>query len=419
MITELTDAQKNELNKIVIKWIKIGLDTTPPEKDKIRQAIDSMYRCGGLKVPEKIVHCTSPIAMCLAIEVLKRSENTKIEDLLRESVPIPVLDSVRDIVSELVHDSDWETVRSSVKNSVRHSVRDAAAAAVRQSVATSVSFPILELAEVLVLSPVLDLVWNLVGNPIWDLVQNLIVDLIEESNNSISWAALENPVFGQQETWLSFYDYFREVVGLTDETDKCRGLIECAKECGWLYPAKDICFVSEKPIEIHFSESGRLHNENGAAVLYSDGWGIFYLNGVRVPKEIAATPAADLSADLVLTTENAQVRAEIVKKIGLERLIKDLHAECLEVSSDGVYELLALDLKDGRKRPFLKMLNPSTFEYHIEGVHPDCDTILEALNWRNGHRIWDENGAEWQQQGDVLMFPLGAESYKPYPKIIT
>ncbi len=91
----------------------------------------------------------------------------------------------------------------------------------------------------------------------------------------------------------------------------------------------------------------------------------------------------------------------------------------MEASPDGIYELLLLDLKDGRRRPFLKMLNPSSFEYHIEGVPPGCDTIQDALNWRNGDRIWDNNGAEWQQQGDVLMFPLGARSYKPNPKILT
>jgi arsenate reductase-like glutaredoxin family protein len=29
------------------------------------------------------------------------------------------------------------------------------------------------------------------------------------------------------------------------------------------------------------------------------------------------------------------------------------------------------------------MLNPSIGVYHIEGVHPECDTVEKALNWRN------------------------------------
>ena len=419
MIEELTDAQKNGLDETVAKWRKIGFDTTPPDKDKIHRAVDLLYRCGGLNSPQKIVYCKSPIAMYLAVENLRRSGNTRVEDLLRESVPVSVLDSAREAISTLVQDSDRATVRATIQESVWSSLRDSVARAVRASVGKNVSFPIFKLAEASLEIPLSSLVWDSVGSPIWNLVQGSIADLIEQSSNSISWSGIGQPIFGQQESWLSLYDYFREEVGLTDETDQCTGLIECAKECGWLYAVKDICFVSEKPTEIHLSESGRLLSENGAAVLYSDGWGMYYLNGVRVPEEIAVTPAAELSTDLVLTTTNAQVRAEIVKKIGLERVMEELQAECLESSRDGVYELMLLDLKDGRRRPFLKMLNPSTFEYHIEGVHPSCVTIQDALNWRNGSRIWDENGAEWQQQGDVLIFPLGARSYKPYPKTIT
>ena len=25
--------------------------------------------------------------------------------------------------------------------------------------------------------------------------------------------------------------------------------------------------------------------------------------------------------------------------------------------------------------------------YHIEGVHPDCHTVAQALNWRNGTEV--------------------------------
>jgi hypothetical protein len=44
---------------------------------------------------------------------------------------------------------------------------------------------------------------------------------------------------------------------------------------------------------------------------------------------------------------------------------------------------LLLNLGDGRNRPYLKMINPSIGTYHIEGVHPECKTVKEALIWRN------------------------------------
>lgn len=92
------------------------------------------------------------------------------------------------------------------------------------------------------------------------------------------------------------------------------------------------------------------------------------------------------------------------------------------VDQDGDYELLWLGLEDGRTRPYLKMKNPSIGVYHIEGVHPTCRTVRQALNWRNGlteAQIDDAHGAEWFQQGDVLLKPSGARTFKSGPRILT
>ena len=68
------------------------------------------------------------------------------------------------------------------------------------------------------------------------------------------------------------------------------------------------------------------------------------------------------------------------------------------------------------------MINPSIGIHHIEGVHPDCKTIQQALNFRNGltdEMIDDVNGADWIQHGDVLIFPRNAKKFKSRPEILT
>jgi hypothetical protein len=67
--------------------------------------------------------------------------------------------------------------------------------------------------------------------------------------------------------------------------------------------------------------------------------------------------------------------------MGVERLLHDLNTVTLDKQGD-YYELVSLDI-DSRPRPYLKMLNPSIGEWHIEGVHPECMTVTSALNWRN------------------------------------
>ena len=146
----------------------------------------------------------------------------------------------------------------------------------------------------------------------------------------------------------------------------------------WLTPAEVIA-VPRPTLRF---EGRVLHSADGPAVSWPGGEGYYFLHGVEVVRQVVETPAPQLDPRLVLFERNAQVRAEIVRKVGVERVCAALGARCVDRSGD--YELLMLDLRDGRERPFLKMRNPSVpGVYHIEGVAPGCKTVAEALAWRN------------------------------------
>lgn len=73
------------------------------------------------------------------------------------------------------------------------------------------------------------------------------------------------------------------------------------------------------------------------------------------------------------------------RKIGIDAVVAKLNAQSID--QEGDYELLLLDLGDDRRRPYLKMPNPSIGTWHVEGVHPDCQTVTQALTWRNGTEV--------------------------------
>ncbi|MBC8030481.1 MAG: hypothetical protein H7Z16_10250 [Pyrinomonadaceae bacterium] len=146
----------------------------------------------------------------------------------------------------------------------------------------------------------------------------------------------------------------------------------------WLTPSEIIAL----PRPALTLNGGVLHAESGPAVSWrGSDQRYFFLNGVNVSEEIAETPAARLDPRLMLFERNVDVRREIVRKVGVERVCEAFNARCID--SQGDYELLLLDLRDGLVRPFLKMKNPSIGVYHIEGVAPDCRTVAQALAWRN------------------------------------
>lgn len=156
------------------------------------------------------------------------------------------------------------------------------------------------------------------------------------------------------------------------------------KHAFWWWSFKGICVVSEHPAVLStVEERGEpvIHAENSPAVAFRDGWQVYAIRGVRVPPEVVDGPPSRLDPGLLLQIRNSEVRRVIVRRIGLERICEELKAASMDKRKD--YELLSLRLS-GRDLTFLKMINPSTGEVHIEGVDPHCRTVGQALRWRNG-----------------------------------
>jgi hypothetical protein len=107
----------------------------------------------------------------------------------------------------------------------------------------------------------------------------------------------------------------------------------------------------------------------------------YYLYDVEVPIEYITKKPEEIPVHWIVQEENAERRHALVRKIGIERVLKELHAKIIDTQD--TYQLVNLDLGDEQQRPYLKMLNPSTEEWHIEGVPPDICSVNEAIAWRN------------------------------------
>ena len=161
---------------------------------------------------------------------------------------------------------------------------------------------------------------------------------------------------------------------------------------------KSGCFISaflpglavilRRPSRVMTNKDGLLHCDGGSAMEWRGSDAKFYLNGIMVSEEVAVTPGHLLDPILVLKEKNAVVRMEIVKKIGIERLVNKLGGKVLDRWQD--YELIRLNIPGMGKVPtYLKMINPSMGTYHVEGVPPQIKTCKAALNWRVGGVEWN------------------------------
>lgn len=188
---------------------------------------------------------------------------------------------------------------------------------------------------------------------------------------------------GYDSGWTAFYDFFQRIGLEYDKELRFDVWKEFILNSGVFATVlcENVAFVCIRPCIVGRNDNGDLHSETGPAIAWRDGYAEYSINGVWVTEELIMTPADKLDPKSVLTEQNAEVRREIVRKIGLERISEALNAKVID-TQDG-YELLTLDLGDNRHRPYLKMKNPSIGTYHIEGVHPDCKTVKDALKFRN------------------------------------
>jgi hypothetical protein len=171
-------------------------------------------------------------------------------------------------------------------------------------------------------------------------------------------------------------------------------LVECAPDLkakldlaiklldlGKVFSFDDVVVVSHKPTEVHFNADKVLHNPDGMSVKFRDGEGFYSLNGIKVPEYVVLTAPEKFTKEQIVNETNADVRREIVRKLSPELIVKILEGKVIDI--EGEYELIVIDLGDKRKRPYLKMINPSIDCVHIEGVPPSCLTVKDAIKARN------------------------------------
>ena len=87
-----------------------------------------------------------------------------------------------------------------------------------------------------------------------------------------------------------------------------------------VFPLDEECIVCQPPTIIKKNNNG-LHCVDGPALSYNGDNEIFALNGVVMDKKYIMTPAEYISAEMVMAETNVECRRELIRKIGLERLM--------------------------------------------------------------------------------------------------
>lgn len=161
--------------------------------------------------------------------------------------------------------------------------------------------------------------------------------------------------------WVGFDDILRTVFPQitldADSSAKLDTWVEFTKAGGWWFPTEQYCFMSERNELNTYDDQNppALHNATGPALRTRDGVEIYCWHGTNVPKEWIMEKDK-LTAETVLTWENAEQRRCAAEILGWDKVISSLNAKVIDEDPNPMTgTLIEVDLPGAPKSRFLKV----------------------------------------------------------------
>jgi hypothetical protein len=121
-------------------------------------------------------------------------------------------------------------------------------------------------------------------------------------------------------------------------------LIAVCEQVGWWWPFDNAVVLTDRPRHIHRDAANRLHSLTGPAIVWSDGWGVHAVNGLRVPEWIVERPG-EITPEKIKEERNAEIRRVMIRVYGLERYMADVGAQVIDQAGE---DDVRIGLRTGR-----------------------------------------------------------------------
>lgn len=335
MITELTDEQLARIPEFIDKWTRIGLCCEPADREAAERGIRKAYEAGGVPGPEKIIWSGSPRSQGLS----RASSGDSVGQLVRRRVQHNLREHVGSSLQNRVAPSAWM------------SVHDARRKCGLEGALRSIGDGIL----------------NGFSLNDWRIVQRSVEESIYSQNDAV---------------WLLYWDYAGSVLGLEEQVEPLRGLMEVVRSAGWCIPFERVCFVSERHNVLHLNGNRRLHFESGPALEYPDGFAVWSLDGAAVDEQIVLRPESQ-TVEQINADGNIDRKAVRIERFGWPRYLKESGAEVVDTRKNEIENTIEAlcRMESGEQR--LLVTCPTQRQFAL-GVPPDVKTCQQAQEWLAG-----------------------------------
>ena len=413
---QLTSKQESLIPGIREKWRAIAFPTEPIDRQKASLAVKAAYKLIGCQEPEIVFFDSPHAALVTILNQLVQQLDSELVRRLESQLSIRQgneLESelVRQLVSQLVSPLEKQLekqlgsklasqVDNQLKNLVDSKLTSQQESQLKNLLENQELSQLVRQQESQLNSQLVRRLVNQLKSRIKSQQANKLLirlgNLLESQRSSQLINRLGNllgrPLFYnnciQAELWASHgsgLDYCISVLNCAHDQRKWQVFQSLVSNCGWIFPFEKTCIVCARPIKLSFDSELLLHAEGEYAILYADGYSLYFNHGVVLPRKYGQRHPNQWQAEWILEEENAELKRTLIQGIGYDRICQELEAR--ELDSWQEYTLLRIDkiIDDVDKQPIylLKMTCPSTGFIHALRVPPELQSARQAIRWVN------------------------------------
>ncbi|WGW12698.1 hypothetical protein LWF01_02705 [Saxibacter everestensis] len=264
---KLTDHDLALIQAEIDRWVRVALSTERCDRPKAEAAVNETYRTAGLEPPKAIIWMDSPMGGICALGVL-----SQLGGQLRGQLGGQLRGQLRDQLRGQLGGQLWGQLGGQL--------------------------------------------WGQLGGQLGGQLRGQLGDQLGDQLGG----QLQNVYYYGLDTWyeafwMAYYGQALRVAGLP-ESDRLTAVTSAVEGIGWWYATPEVAFLTERPTRLARDNQGRLHNEDGPALQYADGYSLSAWHGTRLPEDFFAH---EWDVDRIFAEENTEVRRCAIERYGWDR----------------------------------------------------------------------------------------------------
>jgi len=350
MRSRLKKADKRIIKEAFSEWKNVGLSTDEADFKAAENAIAFLYKAANLDKP-KFIHLASPFSALLYINALGITENEMKNQLWGD---------LRLQLSGYLRRQLEEKIRSQIKGNIRDHLRALFGGELRK---------LLE-----------------------GQLENLCAHHLRERLGNADLAYSDTWISAAWDAWVwGYFDGARRIGVQYPETtnDLLNAHCSLVRSCGAVYPFKDFCIITQRPNTLAFDDLNLVHDANGPAIHFQDGFSIHVWHGMSIPT--GWIDGSTLTPTIAISQDNVELRRVACEILGWDTIFNELNATTIDKDDDPMIgELLeVLWFQTGSvgflesTAKFLRVTCGTRRRFTLP-VPPEMTTALQANAWTYG-----------------------------------